>query len=250
LQFVLAGCYLLIGTIAGADQELYTKLLTEYVHQGKVRYSSLCKDPGLGQYIAQLSKTDPEKIKNRNSRLAFWINTYNAYTLKIICDNYPVKSINDLHSGGRILGTVFKTTVWDKEFIDIHGRKLSLNTIEHKIIRKQFKEPRAHFALVCASISCPPLRPEAYRGQDLDHQLDDQARIFFADTSKNTFDLQRKVARLSKIMDWYSEDFGKDKEQILLFISRFLPDKAARAIQSDPGEWKVEYTKYNWNLNE
>ena len=228
---------------------MYTDLLQKNVHEGHVNYAALCKDSRLNSYAEELSKTNPAKLSQQD-QLAFWINAYNAFTLKVICDHYPVKSINDLHSGGLIVGTVLKTTIWDKKFFSIHGEPMSLNHIEHDIVRKQFKEPRAHFALVCASISCPSLRSEAYEGSKLDQQLDDQGRLFFSQHNKNYFELHTKVAHLSKILDWYSKDFGGSNHEVLLFVAKFLPTDIAESIQANPDKWKIEYTSYDWNLNE
>src|SRR5574342_611502 len=117
---------LAIGVSAEDQHALFTSVLTKYVQKGRVNYKELCNDPDLGKYIAFLEASDPQKITNDKQRLAFWINSYNAYTLKIICDHYPVKSINDLHSGGLASGSVFKTTIWDKEIVVINHKNTSL----------------------------------------------------------------------------------------------------------------------------
>lgn len=247
------GAMLLITSLAFGQHDsspLFTQLLNQYVHDGKVNYPGLCKDQRLGEYITQLSVTNPDVIADRNTRLAFWINAYNAYTLKVICDHYPIKSINELHSGGLVIGTVLHKTIWDKDFVIVNNSKTTLNHIEHKIIRPEFKEPRAHFALVCASKSCPSLRSEAYQGSSLDIQLNDQARIFFGDPTKNYFEVERKKAHLSRILDWYSKDFGNNDHEVLLFVSQFLPDSTASSIRADPDQWKIEYMDYDWSLNE
>jgi hypothetical protein len=229
------------GNGNGKDSHtLFNEILKEYVHDGKVNYKNLCKDDRLGKYLNQLSNTNPDKIENTKERLAFWINAYNAFTLKIICDNYPVKSIMDLDSG----------KIWDRVFIEINGMKMSLNHIEHEIIRKEFNQPRIHFALVCAAISCPPLRSEAFGGYKLDDQLNDQGDIFLNQKDKNYFDLKEKEAHLSKILDWYGKDFGSDNGEILLYLTRFLPEKTATSIKENPNEWEVRYTEYDWSLNE
>lgn len=233
----------------GDANKIFTEILQAYVYQGEVDYPDLCKDGRLEVYLAQLAAANPDTIADSNSRLAFWLNAYNAYTLKIICDNYPVKSINDLSFGGLYIGAVLKKTVWDKKFVVIDHEKMSLNHIEHDIIRKQFSDPRIHFALVCAAKSCPPLRSEAYEGCKLDRQLDDQGKIFFSEEKKNYFELKQRIAHLSKILDWYQKDFGKNKEDVLLYITRFLPDKLAADIRAHSKEWKVKYTDYDWSLN-
>jgi Protein of unknown function, DUF547 len=241
---------LLFASVANADNSSYTRLLQTYVHDGRVNYPGLCKASEFATYIDELSKIDPAKFTNQKDELAFWINAYNAFTLKVICDHYPVKSINDLHTGGLIIGTIIHGTIWDKKFVPIHDEQISLNHIEHEIIRKKFREPRAHFALVCASKSCPALRSEAYEGATLDQQLNDQAKIFFSDPRKNRFEVDRRIAHLSKILDWYSRDFGSSKDRVLLFVASFLPDETAAAVKADPDAWKVDYTDYDWSLNE
>lgn len=238
------------NSYANGSNSLFTDLLQKHVQYGLVNYANLCNDPRLNEYIDLLSVTDPDTITDENNQLAFWINAYNAFTLKVICDNYPVKSINDLHFGGLVVGTVLNKTIWDKDFIEINKKKYSLNDIEHGIIRKKYDEPRAHFALVCASISCPPLLNEAYTGERLDEQLEKQGKKFLLDSTKNIFDIEKKVARISKIFDWFGGDFGENKEERLLFISRFLPANIANEIQQNPKQWKIKHTKYNWNLNE
>ncbi|MFQ6112968.1 MAG: DUF547 domain-containing protein [bacterium] len=251
LYIVLA--FILLVNVHGYSQDAhgqFTSLLRDYVQDGKVNYRQLCKDDRLEAYLAQLAVTNPDTISEEKAKLAFWINAYNAYTLKVICDHYPIRSINELHTGGLIIGTVLKKTIWDKPLVTVNGKITTLNTIEHKIIRQKFRDPRIHFALVCAAQSCPPLRSEAYEGSKLDAQLDDQGRKFFSTLSKNYFEIDKMQAHLSKILDWYSKDFGNSEEEILLYITRFLPDDLAAAIKGDPKKWKIKHTKYDWSLNE
>jgi hypothetical protein len=140
------------------DQHLlFTQILNDYVHDGLVNYTKLKDDKRLDEYLVQLENTNPDNLLTDEDKLAFWINVYNAFTLKFIIEEYPVESINDLHWGGLYLGLLLGTTVWDDEKILINGTKLSLNNIEHDIARKKFNEERVHFAMVCASCSCPPL---------------------------------------------------------------------------------------------
>jgi hypothetical protein len=237
------------ATAHAESHRLFTALLSDHVHNGWVNYSDLRKDSRLNEYLTQLADTDPAKLTTKNDKLAFWINAYNAYTLKIICDNYPVESINDLHWGGLIIGTVLKKTVWDRDFVLINHTKTTLNAIEHEIIRPLFGEPRAHFALVCASKSCPPLRSEAYEGDHLDEQLDEQAKRFLSDSTKNWYDSRKKEAHISKIFSWFSGDFGKDDIAILNFIGRFLQGELGPALLAHPENWSITYTEYDWHLN-
>lgn len=232
------------------QHQLLTDILNDYVHNGRVDYDNMRKDERLDQYLTQVVNTDPNTLSNRNERFAFWINAYNAYTLKVICENYPIESINDLSFGGLYLGSLLGKTVWDNDFAEVNHKKYTLNEIEHKVVRPRFKDARAHFALVCASRSCPPLRPEAYEGYKLDGQLDNQGMTFFAQTTKNYFDLNDKKAKLSPILDWFSEDFGDSDEKALLYVTRFLPEHLAKAIQRDIKDWKVEYFSFNWELND
>ena len=239
--FSISVTALFAGSGAGKESHgLFTELLTKYVQNGKVNYNELRNDERLDKYLSQLSQTNPAAIENERDRLAFWINAYNAFTIKVICDNYPVKSIMDLKSG----------KVWDEDLVEINGTAMSLNHIEHGIIRKQFNDPRIHFALVCAAVSCPPLRSEAFEGYKLDAQLDDQGKTFLRDKSKNYFEVDKKVAHLTKILEWYGGDFGATSSEILLRIKPFLPPEIGSAIEKNPDQWKIEYNDYDWSLNE
>jgi hypothetical protein len=237
---------------SGVDDadELFTGLLDDHVTDGHVDYAALCTDPRLERYLAWLSVTDPESLDG-NGALATWINAYNAYTLKLIVDNYPVESINDLHAGGRILAHATRRTAWDKRFVVVGGETFSLNDVEHDIIRKRFDDFRIHFALVCAARSCPPLRDEAYTAARLDAQLEDQGRRFLSQTDKNRFDLDARTAYLSPIFKWYRGDFGETDEDLLRAIAPFVGDAAVRSqLESAPGDWRVEHTHYDWRLND
>lgn len=240
---------LILSFTQAQNHSLFTEILQDYVSNGKVNYKELKDDGRLTEYLKILSKTDPDTISDKQNLLSFWINAYNAFTLKVICDNYPLESINDLHSGGLIIGTVLGTTVWDDDFIVINGKTITLNEIEHDIIRPEFSEPRAHFALVCASKSCPPLRPEAYQGDILNQQLDDQGKIFLGNELKNRFDAENKTVYISKIFSWFDDDFGDDDNEILAFIYKFLPD-SFKAENPDLTDWEIEHLDYDWSLNE
>jgi hypothetical protein len=233
------------------DQHLlFTQILNDYVHNGLVNYIKLKDDKRLDKYLVQLENTNPDNLLSDEDKLAFWINVYNAFTLKFIIEEYPIESINDLHWGGLYLGLLLGTTVWDDEKILINGTKLSLNNIEHDIARKKFNEERVHFAMVCASCSCPSLGDEAYEGFKLNERLNEQARIFFNDETKNKFDLKKRTAYLSKILDWYSSDFGNDDQSILLYVSQFLDTEIADDIRKNLSQWEIDHLSYNWDLNE
>lgn len=235
-------------SLSGFSQEshkIFNDLLGEYVKVGIVDYQGLSKDRRLSEYINFLKTTNPNLITSESELLAFWTNAYNAYTLKIIVDNYPLKSIKDINDpiwrGGK--------TVWDKELVIIDGRKMSLNHIEHKIIRPKFLEPRVHFALVCAARGCTPLRAEVYKKEIIDFQLNDQAQVFLSNKNKNNFDLKNKIANISAIFKWYKDDFGNSEKEVLQYIIKFLPNDLAEIINSDIDLWKIKYTHYDWSLN-
>ena len=230
-----------IVKINGQMHKVFTELLQKYVADGLVNYKGLKQDQNFEAYLNQMTKTDPSKLSEKEE-LAFWINAYNAFTLKIAIENYPLKSIQEIKLGEK--------SVWDGEFISINKKKYSLNDIEHKILRVKFKEPRIHFAIVCASISCPPLRNEAYEVNKLNNQLQEQAIEFLRDDERNSFDIKNKRADISKIFDWFGEDFGKSGKEILKYISKFLPEDVQKDIGQNINKWTISYKKYDWNLNE
>lgn len=221
-----------------ASNQLYTKILKTYVNNnGLVNYKGLKKDKAeFEQYLKALSANPPSAKWSSNEKKAYWINAYNAFTLKLIIDNYPIESIKDI---GPAIQIPFINTPWSKKFFKIGGQEMSLDYIEHTILRKQFKDSRIHFALVCASLSCPKL--SAYTSQLLDEQLDQQGRTFLSDKSKNIITANSQV-RVSKIFSWFKGDFTK-KGSLIDFLNRFSPVK----INQDA---HIEYLNYNWNLNE
>lgn len=229
------------------ENHLYTSLLKKYLKNGFVDYENLKEDKRFNQYLEKLLLTDPDEL-TRKEKLAFWINAYNAFTLQIVCKNYPIESITDLNTGGKIISYVFSKTVWDTEYLIINNKKYSLNDIEHNILRKM-NEPRIHFAIVCASISCPKLRNEAYVSGKIESQLNDQANLFINDTTKNSFDLKSRKAELSKIFDWFEEDFGNTDEKVLKFIADYLPKILKNDINENSEKWEIDYKEYNWKLN-
>ena len=217
----------------------WTMLLEKYVDtNGNVDYKGFKGDGlKLDAYLNSLEANAPNPKKwSTEEQLAYWINAYNAYTIKLIVDNYPVKSIKDI--GGSI---PFVNSPWDIKFIEISGDKLDLNNIEHGILRKYFKEPRIHFAVNCASYSCPKLRNEAYEASKLDAQLTDQAKDFLADTKKNKIG-DGKSVQLSKLFSWFSGDFKQNGKSVNDFINKYSP------VKIKPGA-DINYLDYNWQLN-
>ncbi len=239
-------------TIANAQEQhqLLSNVLGDHVQDGLVDYRNLCKDNRLEEYWEQLSETDVGSLSKEDS-MAYWINAYNAFTLQLICRNYPLKSIGELHSGGLILASVTGKTAWDKPFITIKGKTYTLGHIEHKILRPQYKDPRIHFAIVCAARSCPPLRSEAYEGFKLEDQLNDQGKVFIVTRDDlNAFDLEKKTAHLSPIFSWFLKDFGRNSRELLKYLAAYLPEGLSSDIQTNVSSWKIKYNKYDWGLNE
>lgn len=195
-------------------------------------YQALSKDKkAFNSYLKNLESVSKEDFLTftNKQKLAFWINAYNAYTVQLILKDYPVKSIKDIGS--------FFSSPWKKNFIILLGKKMSLDDIEHGTIRKQFKEPRIHFAVNCASIGCPSLLEEAFIADQLNEQLDKATKLFLTNKKKNY--VKGHTYYLSKIFDWYEEDFIKYSNGVKNFVSKYL----GRADD-------IEYLDYDWKLNE
>jgi hypothetical protein len=242
IKLVILLLFAKISFSQSIDHTAFTSLLKKNVNaQGMVNYKALATDQApLNNYLNTLSQNEPAKNWSVNEKLAFWINTYNAYTIKLILDYYnggKLKSIKDI---GTIIPIPRINDGWSKKFIKIGSKTLSLNNIEHDIIRKQFAEPRIHAALVCAAKSCPKLRSEAYLPSQLSGQLDDQMRDFINDPSKNI--VKANAATISPIFDWYGADFTKTKP-----MAEWLNKYAKTKINSDS---KITFGDYNWDLNE
>ena len=218
----------------------WNTIVKQYVNErGLVNYRGLRADSlALNTCLQDLATHLPSKSWTDNDRLAYWINAYNAYTVQLIIRHYPVKSIKDL--GG---DKIFVNTTWDMHFIHFGGQDYSLNDIEHRIIRKQFKDNRIHLALVCAAMSCPRLRNEAYTGPTLNAQLDDQGHDFLNNPAKNKLTPADKP-QVSSIFNFYPKDFTKNgSKSVQEFINRYANTK----IKSDA---TLSYLTYNWALNE
>lgn len=234
--FVLAGCWFVAAAAFAQtiNHTLFTHVLSQHVAHGGVDYAAIREDKRFEEYLVALSKVEPGAIKDEKERLAFWINAYNAFTIKLILDHYPVKSIRDIKQG--------ETGPWDLVWIEIGGKKFSLNQIEHAIIRKEFDDPRIHAALVCAAKSCPPLRSEAYTAQRLDAQLRDNMMVFLRDASKNRYDKATNTLYLSELFHWYGGDFVKQHGSAAAYVLNEL----GVTPSSSP---TIHYMPYDWSLN-
>lgn len=241
LSFLLFGPLNLVkpcwsGTTA--DHSIYAALLEKYVKKGQVDYRGFkAQEAKLDQYLIVLEKTDSDNL-SRNEQFAFYVNAYNAWTIKLILSGYPgVKSIKDL-------GNIFKRP-WEKKICRIDGDVITLDDIEHKILRPRFKDPRVHFAINCAALSCPPLISEPYRGDTLDQQLDHSVRAFINNPQRNY--LEDNTLYISKIFKWFSEDFDND---VIGFLIKYAKENLKKELEAKRSKIKINYLYYDWSLNE
>ena len=214
----------------------FNEVLKTYVDtRGMVNYSKLKAHRSvLDSYLDKTGGVKESEFNSwtRDQRLAFLINVYNAETLKLIIDHYPVKSIKKI-------GSLFGQP-WDVKSVTLFGKKTTLNTIEHKILRPKYKEPRVHFVIVCAAMGCPPLRNEAFTAENLDEQLDTRGRFFLSQKNKNKLD--GNILYLSPIFDWFEEDFTT-KGSLQNYVAAFFPqDIKGKKL-------KIKFTSYDWSLN-
>jgi len=213
----------------GADHSKFDALLQKYVGaNGSVNYRALLKEKDkLIAYTSELRNFYPDNTASRGARLAYFINAYNAFTLLLILDNYPLKSIMDLDGG----------KPWDRVWIKLGTQELSLNQIEHEILRKELKEPRVHFAVNCAAKSCPPLHNKAFTARNVENLLEQRTRAFINDENQNS--VAGTSIELSKIFEWYKEDFGN----LIDYMNRYRSTKL-------PHNTTISYKEYDWKLNE
>jgi hypothetical protein len=229
------------------SHEAWDVLVQRYVDSaGGVDYAhwqaSSADVAALDEYLAQLSRADPGRVAPREARLAFWINAYNAVTIRGILREYPTSSIQNHAS--RMGGY----NIWRDLLVVVGSHTCSLGQIEHHVLRP-LDEPRIHFAIVCASRGCPRLRDRAYTASDLEAQLQENSRAFFSDPSKLDFDSSTGRLKLSPILKWYAADFGTTQTERLQRIAPYVPDGVAREL-SARHDVQVEYLDYDWSLNE
>ena len=241
-MFILGFC--MLATVASwgwseaaVDNSLYGELLAKYVKNGVVDYQGFKnQEAKLDKYLTVLENTRVSEL-SRNEQFAFYVNAYNAWTIKLILGAYPdIDSIKDL-------GNIFQSP-WGKKIVRIHGKLLTLDDIEHGILRAQFKDPRVHFAVNCASKSCPPLISEPYRGSTLNRQLDDATRAFINDPSSNY--LEGNKLYVSRIFKWFSEDFNDD---VVGFFLKYAEGDFKKELEAKKDKVKIVYLSYDWSLN-
>ena len=234
------------------NYQIYDKILQQYVSDhGLVNYQKLQSNrQKLDQFNQSLAVVNSQTYNNwtETEKLAFLINAYNSFTLESIIDQNPLKkSIRDIPG------------VWQRRKFAIAGLTKTLDNIEHEIIRKEFNEPRIHMTLVCAAMSCPILRNEAYTSEKLNSQLDNQTRKFINSAQGFRIDRQQKIVYLSSIFKWYGQDWipnysaenkftGSKKEKAVLnFISQYLDNQDSQYLEQ--GQYQISYLKYDWSLN-
>lgn len=237
---------LAVGTAAAASFDhshaAFSKILKSCVAGDLVDYTGLKRSPArLDAYLKTLAGVTERDFKqwSQDQQIAYFVNLYNAQTLKLIVENYPIASIKKI---GWLPGAA-----WRKKFIPLMKKTVSLGHIEHEILRKKYSVPEIHFALVCAAKGCPPLLNEAYVAERLNQQLATQGRKFLADSTKNRVDAVKRQVHLSPIFKWFDEDFEKKSGSVIGFVQDYLP--AAAAKQLGPG-FRIEYTDYDWSLND
>ncbi len=266
LSFLLAAALMLISTVVKAfdhQHQMLDQVLSDVVQlspdkkQTRVDYELLNKQPEqLNQYLAVLSsvKQSEYKLWTDDEQLSFLINAYNGFTLQLINHNYEkfqsgkVESIKDLGS--------FFSSPWKQSFFTLLEGKHSLDDIEHDMIRVWFKSPRIHAALVCAAVSCPPLRNQAFVADKLNQQLDDQMRQFLSDDQRNTINLSDNHVNLSSIFKWYGEDFEKGQQgftslkDLIQLYQVDMADDPQQLTWLQKQKFSIRYLDYDWRLND
>ncbi len=236
----------------GIDYTIYDELLSTYVDdEGWVNYADLQQSrQALDTFNNALASVDDATLTSwsEEEQIAFWMNAYNSLTLKSIIDQTPLKSsIKDI------------TGVWRLRKHPINQKEKTLNEIEHDVLRVDFDEPRLHAAIVCAAISCPPLRNKAFTGENLDEQLDDQVKQWLARPDGLKIDKESGEVKVSKIFDWFTGDWvpsygvdsgftgSKEERAVLNFISKYVSDEDRAYLEA--GDYKLSYFDYDWSLN-
>lgn len=241
---ILAGCSIAPRTFQPADpiapdrvsHQAWDRIVQAHVRDGQVDYPAIQAGSRLDGYLKELNRIDPTKLPTKQHQLAFWINAYNAFAVKGILEHYS------------------PMTFWGRYryFIgrdyQVGGTAINLYDLERRVLIEQFHEPLMHFAIVCASTSCPKLQPWAYEPDQLERQLDRVARDFINDPMRNRFDSTQKVASLSMIFKWYDEDFAGNAGSVLAYIARYVDDPNL-AQDLTLSEYRIEYLKYDWSLN-
>lgn len=233
MKKILVFIFTLLITNAFAQSSDFNDLLKAYVDKdGNVNYKSLKENENkLGSYLASLERTSPKESWSDNKKKAFWINVYNAYTIKIILDNYPLKSITAIKKEGK--------TAWKYPFAIVGGKKYTLDYIEHEILRKNFKDPRIHVGVNCASGSCPKLANVAFTESNVESELERLMKEFVNDPTRNK--LSKKKVEISEIFNWFKGDFTSNGS-VIDYINKYANEPINKKA-------KIKYLPYDWSLN-
>ena len=222
------------GFASQLDWAAWDQLLSRHVDAGYVDYAALKATPEVDELVTALAKADPEAL-NREQQLAFYINSYNLLAIAgIVAGRSPAS----------LLG---RARFFHFSKFQLGDERLSLQALEHERILP-LGEPRIHFAIVCASLSCPKLRSEAYSAEQLQRQLDDNARDFINDSSKNRFDKKQRIAWISKIFDWYQQDFEAKGHNLQAYIADYVSDPEVAVLLRQQA-FTIRYMDYDWSLN-
>ncbi len=226
-------------------QKALNQLLSANVDSsGKVNYAAIRENPfalnTFLKFIRTVSpETSPELFPTENDRKAYWINVYNALVMQAVIEHPNISSVKDIAWGNGVF--------WRKSFV-VGGRKLTLDTIEKEMLQKRYHDPRVHFAINCASASCPPLGQRIFTGENLDAQLDKKVTTFLNNPVTICLDTSQRVIRLSRIFKWYLSDFEQDRNSVLDYIDHY--SKIIDLTENlDLSNWTIEYEDYNWSLN-
>ena len=218
-----------------SDRE-FAQVLAAHVKDGWVDYGAIAHDQRFSDYLRQLDRVDPNRLPTREERLAFWINAYNAFAIKGILDGYSPLTLFGRYR--YFIGQDHR----------VGGVTINLYDLERKLLIPEFREPRLHFAIVCASMSCPKLQSHVYTGNQLEAQMEESAKTFINDPTKNRYDRERKIASLSMIFKWFEEDFVAHSGSLMNYVKQYLIDPSlARELETTP--YAVQFIEYDWRLN-
>lgn len=224
------------------DHSKFDRTLEKYVDEkGLVDYNGFAADPEFGEYVQSLQTVEIEELST-DGQLAFWINTYNAVTIDKVIKKKPKKSVRETFVPGVWTSTTFFTS---REHT-VANRRLSQDDIEHEILRKQFGDPRIHFAIICASRGCPPLPRIAYTEANVQARLEDETRKYLNSPRGTRMDSAEDTLFLSKLFDWFSGDFVQKSGSVLAFIRPYLNDGTLSFLEREP---MISYIHYDWSLN-
>lgn len=231
-KFILLLCISISANTFSQTSILNTLLQKHVDEKGNVDYKALKKEEAtLDTYLVFLEKFDTTNFDSENAEKAFWINVYNAYTLKIILSNYPLKSITNIKEGGK--------TAWKISFVKAGGKTYTLDHVEHEILRKRFKDPRIHVGVNCASGSCPKLANFAFTAANIDASLETLMKEFINDSTRNK--IGKKKVEISEIFNWFKGDFTADGT-VIDYINKYSKVQVNKKA-------KIKYLPYDWSLN-